>query len=297
LAQDHEDEFHGDDAATFYREALELARQDPRHAAVRARLCRRLAWLMAWNPGAFRSNPDALEAEALVDEGMASADDEAERAWLLLVRGTCARLYRGSEPFGQGKHVDPRPVAERVAFAEQALAVARDIGRDDLAAAAGNALGMLYGLAGNYTEMLELARRQVAALRPEQSRLDQSDAVRKLAIHVINVSAEFEEGLELGWRCRDLLGTSGASGPHQRMHTLWPILVSLFHLGRWDELLTPLSEHVEAFRAEPATECQFVRDGPAIGAATLALLGRSEEARDVAKLLDEPLLERDSASA
>ncbi len=297
LAQDHEDEFHGDEAARFYREALALARKDRSRAAYRARLCRRLAWMMAWNPGAFRATPDAVEAEALVDEGMAFAEDEAERAWLLLVRGTCARLYRGSEPLGQGKRADPRSIDERVAAAEQALSAARDLGRDDLAAAAGQALGMLYGLAGNYAEMLELARRQVADLRPEHSRLDQSDAIRKLATHLINVRADFEQGLELGWRCRRLLGASGASGPHQLMHTLWPILTAQFYLGRWHDLLEPLEEHIAAFRTEPATECQFVRDGPAIGAATLTLLGQPAEASALAGLLGDPLLNRDSASA
>lgn len=297
LAQDHEDEFHGDESASFYLDALALARQDPGRAADRARLCRRLAWMMAWNPGAFHANPDAVEAEALVDEGMAFVKDEAERAWLMLTRGTCARLYRGSAPMGQGKLADPRPIADRVALAERALSVAREIGRDDLAAAAGQALGMLYGLAGHYAEMLELARRQVAALRPEHSRLDQSDAIRKLAIHLINVRADFEQGLELGWRSRTLLGASGASGPHQVMHTLWPILASLFYLGRWDELLAPLAEHVESFRAEPATECQFVRDGPAIGAATLTLLGRTAEGQELAALLGDPLMDLDGASA
>lgn len=297
LAQDHEEAFHGDDAASSYGEALALARQDPSRSADRARLCRRLAWMMAWIPGAFHVNPDAVEAEALVDEGMASVDDKTERAWLLLVRGTCARLYRGSEPLGQGKHADPRPIDERVGFAEDALAAARGLGRDDLAAAAGQALGMLYGLAGDYAGMLELARRQVAALGPEHSRLDQSDAIRKLASHLINVSADFEQGLELGERCRGLLVASGAGGPHQLMHALWPILTSLFYLGRWQDLLAPLQEHIEAFHAEPATFCQAVRDGPAIGAATLTLLGRSAEATDLSKLLGDPLLDRDSASA
>ena len=253
--------------------------------------------MMAWNPGAFHANPDAAEAEALVDEGMSFVVDEAERAWLLLVRGTCARLYRGSEPLGQGKRADPRPIGERLAATAAALSVARDLGRDDLAAAAGQALGMLYGLAGKYAEMLELARRQVAELRPEHSRLDQSDAIRKLAIHLINVRADFEQGLALGWRCRSLLGASGANGPHQVMHALWPILTALFYLGRWQELLEPLEEHIAAFRAEPATECQFVRDGPAIGVATLTLLGRPGEASALAELLGDPLLDGDSASA
>jgi tetratricopeptide (TPR) repeat protein len=297
LAHDREAEFHGDAAASFYRDALAIARAHRGRSTDRARLCRRLAWMMAWNPGAFRVNPDATETEQLVDEGMAFAQNDTERAWLLLVRGCCARLYRGSEPIGQGTRADPRPIGERIAAAEQALAFARERGRDELAAAAGQALGMLYGLAGRYDEMLQLATRQVAELRPEHSRLDQSDAIRKLAVHLINVQADFRQGLELGWRCRRLLGAAGTTGPHQVMHTLWPILVSLFYLGRWDELLEALDEHVEAFRAEPATECQFVRDGPAIGAATLTVLGRPAEATVLAGLLGDPLADRDGASA
>lgn len=252
---------------------------------------------MAWNPGAFRDNPDAVEAEALVEEGLLVAHDDAERAWLLLVRAACARLYRGSEPLGQGAAADPMPIGERLAAAEQAIAMARERRMEELILSGENVLGMLYGLAGNYSGMLGLARRQVADLRPDQSSLDQSDTIRKLATHLINVEADFEQGLDLGRRCRQLLGASGAAGPHQVMHTLWPILASLFFLGRWAELLSPLEEHLEAFRAEPAKECQFVRDGPAIGASALTLLGRGHEASTVAQLLGDPLADRKSASA
>lgn len=297
LARDHEDAFKGDEAAIFYRQALVIARRDQVRSEDRARLCRRLAWMMAWMPGAFGANPDADEAEALADEGMAHVVDDAERAWLTLVRGACARLYRGSEPLGQGKYPDPRPITERIAAAQEALSAARSLGRDDIVAAAIQALGMLFGLAGKYEAMIELAQRQVAELRPEQSRIDQSDAIRKLALHLINIRADFEQGLDLGERCRNLLGVSGAGGPHQLMHVLWPILCSLFYLGRWQDMLAPLGEHIEAFRAEPAVFCQAVRDGPAIGAAVLTLLGRHAEASKLAELLGDPLLDRDSASA
>jgi tetratricopeptide (TPR) repeat protein len=253
--------------------------------------------MMAWNPGAFRMSPDAAVAEALVQEGLRTTDHADERAWLLLVQGACARLYRGSEPFGQGVLADPRPIAERIASAEQGLELGRRIGLDDLVAAAGQALGMLYGLDQRYGDVLSLARREVEHLVPDQSRLEHSDAVRKLAVHVINIAAEFEQGLQLGNRCRLLLQASGARNPHHRMHTLWPILAASFHLGRWVELLEPLQEHVEAFRAEPAVECQFVRDGPVIGASALFLLGRRDEAAEVAALLAHPLVAPDSASA
>jgi hypothetical protein len=249
---------------------------------------------MANNPGSFRTSPDPAVAAALGAEGLAAGLDEIERAWLLLAFGICARLYRGSEPFGQGTQADPRPIAERIAAIETAAAIGEARGRDDVLRAGRDALGMLYGVAGRYADMLDLARRVVDDLRPEQSRLEQSDAIRRLATLRINVSAVFDEGLELGLRARAL---GGGGGPHQVMHNTWPVLASLFQLGRWQELLEFLPEHVAAFRIEPAIECQFVRDGPVIGATALTLLGRIAEARELAARLGDPMTDLLSASA
>ncbi len=251
--------------------------------------------MMAWNPGAFRASPDPADVEALVAEGSRAARDPAEQAWFKLVDGATARLYRGSEPFGQGARPDSRPIDERIASVEEARAMGRALGRDDLVLGGDQALGMLYGVAGRYSDMVELSRSQVAALRPQDSRLDRADAIRKLAVHVINVNADFEQGLALGLQSREL--TRSGSGPHQIMHASWPILVALFHLGRLPELLPILDEHVAAFRTDPAIECQFVRDGPAIGAAALTVLGRDGDAREIAGLLGDPLADRPSASA
>ena len=297
LGEDHATQFHGDAAAERYRAALALTRREKALTAVRARVCRELAWLLAWNPGGFRSSPDGADADALIDEGLAVVDDERERAWLLLARGTAARLYRGSEPLGQGTQADPWPIGDRVAVVEEARATAERLGDDELAAAAGQSLGLLYGVAGRYAEMVAQARREVERLGAYHSHLDRSDTLRKLAIYVINVEADFEEGLALGRACRRELDAAGSVGPHQLMHALWPILAALFQLGRWDELRGPLDEHVAAFRKEPATECQSVRDGPVIGAAALFRLGQTGEAAAMAGLLGDPLADLPSASA
>jgi hypothetical protein len=213
---------------------------------------------------------------------------------LQVVEGACAHLYKGSEPFGQGTRLDPRPIEARIALVEQAIAAGQAQGRDDVVNAGNRALALLFGAAGRYAEMLELARREVAALGPESSRLEQSDALRKVAVHLIHRDADFEQALELGRRSYEL---SADTGLHQLMHATWPILAALFELGRWEELLPVLDEHVAAFRAEPAVECQFVRDGPVIGAATLTLMGRLEDARALAALVGDPLGDRESASA
>ena len=294
IAEDHDAGFHGDAAAAAYRQALGIARRAPVDRPGVARLARKLAWLMTWNPGAFRSSPDPSEAERLVAEGIAARPDELARGWLLLARGTIARLYRGSEPFGQGLRADPRPLRDRIADIDEAVAIGRAAGDEDLLATARHARGMLYGFEGRYPEMLELARIEVERLPPDASNLDRSDALRRLAVNLVNIEADFETAIDLGRQSRLL---AGETNPHQLMHTLWPIMAGLFQLGRWDQVAELVPEDAAAFRLEPAIECQFVRDGPVIGAAALTMLGRVHEARALAGLPGDPMADRASASA
>jgi DNA-binding SARP family transcriptional activator len=294
LGDDTESAYHGDDAAAYYGQALELARLNPVGAADRARIARRLATAMVMAPGAFHVSPDPAEVEALLAEGLAIVSEEPERGRLLLARGMAARLYRGSEPFGQGSMSDARPLADRVADVEAAAAIGRALGDDDLVTEASHARGMLYGLEGRFGEMLDLAEHEVRVLPVDASRLDRSDALRKLAVQLIYIGGDLERGLALGRESRDLIGDAN---PHQRMHTLWPMLTALFHLGRWAELPPLIEDDIAAFREEPAIECQFVRDGPVIAATTLWLQGRHDEALAVAALPGDPLTDLTSASA
>jgi DNA-binding SARP family transcriptional activator len=294
LSEDHDAGFHGDDAALTYREALAIARRAGSDGEVVARLARKLAWLMVWNPGAFRASPDPAQAESLLEEGLRAQPGPLERGWLILVRGTAARLYRGSEPFGQGGRLDPRPLRDRIADVDEALAIARDLRSEELAAAAAHARGMLYGLEGRFRDMLELSRSEVDRLPPDASSLERSDALRRLAVNLINIEGDFEAGIELGRQSRAL---AGDANPHQLMHTLWPIVAGLYQLGRWEEVADLAQQDEAAFRLEPAIECQFVRDGPVIVGAALAMLGRTVEGHRLAALAGDPLADRLSASA
>jgi hypothetical protein len=294
LGDDHSSAYHGEEAVGWWAQALANARADPTGGADRARLCRKLAWLMAATPAAFRSSPDPEVVDQFVTEGLADADDEASHAWLLLARGMSARLWRGSEPFGQGTKPDPLPVGARIADVERALAAGEAAGLPDLVKAATSALKVLYGVAGRYGEVLALDRRELERLTQNTSSLDQADILRTGAVHTITISAQFEKGLSLARRCHALL--AGAS-PHQRMHATWPLLAALYHLGRWQELLPIVDEHVAAFQQDPAVACQFVRDGPVVGATVLAHLGELERAHALAAMVGDPIDDLDSASA
>jgi tetratricopeptide (TPR) repeat protein len=285
LGDDEASAFHGENATAWWAQALDSARADPCGGADRARLCRKLAWIMASTPGAFRSAPDPMVVGQFVAEGLAAATDELGRAWLLLARGVSARLWRGSEPFGQGMELDPVPIGERIADVERALAAGEAAGDPDLADAASSALKVLYGVAGRYHEVLVLDRWALEHLDQVGWRLEQADIVRTAAANAIMISARYEEALDLARRSHAL---SVGANPHQRMHATWPIIAALYHLGRWEEALAVVDEHVEAFQQDPATGCSFVRDGPIIGAAILAHRGKLDRARALAALVGEP---------
>jgi DNA-binding SARP family transcriptional activator/tetratricopeptide (TPR) repeat protein len=294
LGDDHDSVYHGDAAFDCYRQALALAGGDPPGRAERARLCRKIAMLMVATPGAFRANPGPETAERYVADGLAAADDEVARAWLLVARGMSAQLWRGSEPFGQGARGDPVPIERRLADVRQALAIAQSAGQADLLAEADAALGVLDGIAGRYGEVLARSRRKLEGLARAGSKLEQADLLRKAAVAAITIGGGFAEGAELARRAHAL---STSADPHQRMHATWPLLAALYHLGRWDELPPLVEEHAAAFRQNPAVECQFVRDGPVIGATVLAHLGELERAAALAAMVGDPMAEPETASA
>ena len=289
LAGDHEAAFRGEQAEHCYRAALRLAA-----GTDRSRLCRKLAWLMASTPGAFRTSPDPAIVDALVEDGLAASEDATSRAWLHVVRGMSARLWRGSEPFGQGNAPDPVPIANRIDGVEHAVTVGHGLGRADLLLAADDTLTLLYSMAGRYREAVELTAKAVRRLDRARSALEQADVLRTAAVHAIMVDARFADGLVLARRCRTL---SVGTNPHQVMHATWPLLVALYHLGRWAEMDDILDEHLAAFAEEPASDCHFVRDGPVIGATVLAHRGDLAGARALAARSGDPFADLPAATA
>jgi hypothetical protein len=81
------------------------------------------------------------------------------------------------------------------------------------------------------------------------------------------------------------------------MHGTCPVMTALYELGRWDAIPPFLDEHLEAFRLDPAVECDFVRDGPIIGAVLAAAAGDRDRARHLRSLIGDPLAEIERATA
>ena len=295
IGDDHVCAYRGDDAEHRFREAIELTRADAELAGARARLCGKLALAMGDIPGAFAANPDAVSAEALIAEGLAAAEGEVDRARLLLATGAAARLYRGSEPFGQGATRDPLNVDERIDAATEALRVGERRADANLVATALAVLGILYGISGRYAPMIDLVERELAARLEAPSRQLQADALRKRADLAIEMEARFEAGVELARRSYELVRDE--PNPHQLMHSTYCLIAGLFRLGRWDEMRDVLDEHVAAFRQDPAVHCRSVADGLVIGAVALALQGHPDAAAGMAALAGDPRASLDTASA
>jgi DNA-binding SARP family transcriptional activator len=294
LGEDCKAGFRGDDGRHHYEEALRLARGDAAFAPERASVCAKLAYMMAMVPGSFRVSPDPIEVDRLVEEGLAAAGgDEVSRARLLVAKAGSARLWQGSEPFGQGTRPDPTPINERIASVHTVLEIGNRKGLDDLITSANAALGVLYGIAGRYGDALAVAERRLARAET-RSRQELVDALRTAAVLKITIKGDFGTGLQLARRCHALARDAVA---HQRMHVTWPLLAALYHLGRWDEMFPVVEEHLAAYAKEPAAECHFVRDGPLIAACAFAHMGEMDRARSLAAVPGDPATDPDTASA
>jgi class 3 adenylate cyclase/tetratricopeptide (TPR) repeat protein len=294
LGDDCESGYLGDDGRRYYEQALTLARSRPTADPARTRLCTKFASLMAMSPGSFRVSPDPNQVDQLIEEGLAVAGDEVSRARLLVVKGASARLWQGSEPFGQGTQPDPAPIEDRIAAVHVALAVAEAHGLDDLVERANYSLGILYGIAGRYGEALQLAERQLERVEEIRTRQEAIDVMRSAAVLTITIKGDFETGLEIARRCYNL---SRDTVPHERMHATWPMLAALYHMGRWAEMWPLADEHVAAFEKEPAIGCFFVRDGPVIAASALVHMGQTDRARTLAAIPGDPMDDPETASA
>jgi hypothetical protein len=294
IGDDHDSAYHGDAAVAAFERALVLVTTGTASAQVRARLCWKMAWLMAFSPGAFKQSPDGGRVDELIADGMSSAPDELNRGRLLVAKGAVARLWSGSEPFGQGRGADPVPIEERIQLAEEGLRIGRSLGDRSLIRLANRALALLYGAAGRPRDALILARTWFEQMGGLESRIEQADAIRTVAWLEMTVAGNFEEGLTLARKSHEL---SQSSNPHQLMHATCVVMIGLFELGRWHEITPVLEEHLAAFAEDPAIACDFVRDGPVIGATLCSHMGKIERARTLAALVGDARDDLASAGA
>ncbi len=295
LGDDNWTGYHGDAAREAFDAALEVARRTDR-GPDRARICAKLGEMMSGSPGAFRLGVEPGPVEAIVAEGLQYACDEETRARLQIAYGRISRLYGGGESFGGGAPIrhDPVPLADRIAAVEHARGVALKLNHPELTWFSNSALSLLYVIAGRHRESLELTLSELPLVDRLGSRGEQGDAVRRAAVALMTVEGKYDEGLELARRSLELSRDTSA---HQLMHGTFPVMLALYELGRSAEVAPLLAEHVAAFQSDPAIECDFVRDGPILGAVVAVQAGDMQRAAELAALVGDPFADPERSTA
>jgi tetratricopeptide (TPR) repeat protein len=269
LGEDHESAFHGEEAFDGYGRAIDLLRRDPAGREAVARVCAKAARI-ATRIGAFRRHPDPEQVDALVSEGLQADPEDRTRAELLALRGRCVRLWDESgDPIGR---------EERIRSAEQAMSIAERLDDPELVVLAADALGFLYSKGREPARALRVARRQLDFLDRVRSRWLQAEILSAVADATIDVEGRYEEVLELARRSYEL---SREMSPHQVMHATFFLIEAAYRLGRWEEALSYLDEHLEAYEQERGVTCGAVRSGPVVGAVVLAHRGETDRARRI----------------
>jgi tetratricopeptide (TPR) repeat protein len=276
LGDDHAAAFHGDEAVESYLESLILVRPDPAATSARVRLCRKAARMAAQKAGTFRVRPDPSLPEELIQEGLSAAEDDESRAWLLALSGECGLYWM------MMKGDDPVPMQQRIDSVREALALAEGLDQPDLQIFAIGSLSELYEVAGSYELSVQTARRQLPLLDRVESASERALSLFGVGIGLADLAGEYDEAIELARRSYEL--AKGLSS-HERMHGLYGQISPLYHLGRWEEVLSLLEEHLEHFRLEADVSCFGVQGGVMFGALTLARMGNVERSMELGALV------------
>jgi class 3 adenylate cyclase/tetratricopeptide (TPR) repeat protein len=271
LGDDHSAALHGDDALEAYRGVLEL----PRGPAVRARLCLKVASIVAWY-GAFSSFPEPNEVLALIKEGLDLAQDEETRARLLIYLADSEKMWRH---YGQP---DPVPVQHRIGFAREAEDIAERLRLPELSALVSEVLARVYWGAGQYDRYLEVMRGQLDFLDGIASLQNRAETLRTVSEATLETGGDFEEALRLAEESYALAKQVNA---HQEMHASFTIMACQHLLGRWAAIFPVLERHLELFAQEPAVTCSMVRGGPLVGAIVLQYMGDKQRAEKLVNLV------------
>jgi class 3 adenylate cyclase/tetratricopeptide (TPR) repeat protein len=264
LGDDHGWSYHGDPSVDNWTRSLEVWRAIGDDEAC-ARVCLKAARHCAIYWGGFANRPPGAMVDSLVDEGLDRTRDPLTRGWLLAIRGLAAGSYAALS------HPDPRSREWRIAAAEEAASLGEREGSIDLQAIALRSLGGLYLEAGQPERALELAEKELAIL-------DRVDALRDRLVQqslalarVMDIGGDFERALALA---KDAKALARDQSAHERMHATYFVMAPLYRLGRWQEIVPLVEEHLAAFEEETVDmNCPYTRGGPALGAVVLDRLG------------------------
>jgi DNA-binding SARP family transcriptional activator len=278
IGDDHEANYHGDEAFQAYGAALDRLRE-PGTEPLRAGICLKASRMAAVKWGGFRVKPTPTQMERFLDEGLAVATDEETRNWLTVLKGNVGLRWAWSD-LG-----DPLPLAERVRFAGEAVEVAETLDAPALLSQAYRTYGLLQSMAGAWDMTVTMARRDVL-LADRLESTEQAFALFWNALFLMEIAGELDE--VAGYAERSLQ-VARALSAHELMHSTYTVLSARSLAGRWAELEALADEHLEALAREPGIGCPYVRGGPVVAAIAFAHQGRLDRAAELAATLTPDL--------
>ncbi|MEP6807840.1 MAG: adenylate/guanylate cyclase domain-containing protein, partial [Chloroflexota bacterium] len=274
IARDHEAAFHGDAAVATFVAALEIARKDPTARGRVAVLARHAAGMAAHRGGSFIHEFDSDMIEGLIEEGLAAATDQRERAWLLAAYGALIRTKRMMASTPQV------PMQPRLDAVLEAGRIGEELDDPNLMVVAADVLSDLYEMEGD-------PKRAHAAFEPSIPVIDRIDRPAARAQWYHNAS------LKLMWltaepRRSEALATRAYEmgrrlSAHDQGHGTYSLMLTSFLLGDWDRVETLLAEHLLNPELARGVHCIAVESGPALGSLVIAHRGDPERAIEVAR--------------
>lgn len=274
IARDHESAFHGDAALAAFQAALEIARKDPAERDRVAVLARHAAGMAAHRGGAFVQDPDYEVAEALIQEGLAAATDERERAWLLAAEGATARNRR------RMADAAPEPIEPALDAVAEAQAIAERLGDPDLMTVVADTLSDLYVMEGDREKALAAFEPSIPILdrieRPAaRAQWNHSGSLKMLLLTADPARAQVlaEQAYDGGRRL----------SPHDQGHGTYGLMLTSYWLGDWDRVETLLAEHLTNPELAAGVRCIAVQSGPSLGGMVLAHRGDPQRALAAAR--------------
>jgi class 3 adenylate cyclase/tetratricopeptide (TPR) repeat protein len=270
LGDDHGWGYHGDPSVAAWKDAIRLRQQLGDGEGV-ARNAVKIARATTLYYGAFEHRPTGASIDAYLDLGLAQEASRDVRAWLLMLRG------RATESWAADALPDPVPIAERLAAAEEATAMARDVGDPTLRIHVLRTIAGIHVQSGEAFDPHALAAEQAEAGIGAAGR-DRILVALQMGALVADVAGDFQAAIDV---FRDSYERAREFSPHERMHTTYFLMAALYRLARWDDIEPYAMEHIRTFDEETVDiDCPYTRSGPVVAALALERLGRMEAAAE-----------------
>lgn len=283
---DHSAAFHGDEAVEAYLRAQSLVEEGAGSPDDAARLVMKAAREAVMKSGTFVRHPGPQAVDSWVGRGLSLAGDDSLRAWLLALHADLGQLW--IRVAGEL----PGSLEDRLDAGEKAVALAREGGWTGIEVYASEALVYLLSAGGRHQEALRLARARLALEAQSTSPTSTAGLLFESATAIGLVGGDWATADALAMRSREI---ARRLSPHELMHATGTAMAARYHLGRWDEALTLLPEHLEAYAGEANVSCANVRLGPVIGALVHAHRGDLASAERLLDLV--PPLQRTNGVA